>query len=728
MLIQALGRTRSVIFCSLLVLLASCGGGGSSSSGSNPGAVNNDGSSPDAPGGTGTSPGNTDSGGFTPPDTVADSSLYPARGDPRVGSMSAVGQWPLVPLHTVLTSDARVLTYGRDPDDASVMIYDIWDWSGGLGADSHMTLPNRVGTDLFCSNMNLLQSGELLMTGGDQRPTASAASIGGQANLGNSDATVFDPKTNQLSRRGSMNESRWYATMTKLMNGELYVQGGAVDANTNEPAKHVEVGSPDGSNWRLINSFQVGDLNWYYPRNFLTRSGDIIGWAHNTNFRIDPRGAGSRTDIGSVPQVVLNNGSTAVMFAPGKILLAGGGNERAMRADINGPFPAYESVPDMTSPRLWSTGTVLPDGKVLISNGGDSDTSILGAPLGNPAQYVDIYDPVANTFTRGPSSQFARLYHSASMLLPDATVLIGGGGLPGPVTNTNAEVYFPPYLFKADGSLAPRPTIARAPSVLNVGAAFTLDSPQAASIARVVLVKTGAATHSFDMDQRFVELQFTRQDETLTASMPAHPGDTPPGFYHIFVLDQAGVPSVSKIARMNVYTGALPPVPASGPALTMVGGQQGDRRELSCGLNEVLIGIHGRAYDRLYRLGPVCAEVAADGSWTNRVIDRPVSGDLFNDSVDPSLGVFRGTCPANSAVSGFAGAADPTGRYVGRIELNCQTLAGVGAVTGPAVAGPAVGAATATSVQTCPNGKPAIGVTGMSNYDGYFGFSLRCGG
>jgi hypothetical protein len=34
-------------------------------------------------------------------------------------------------------------------------------------------------------------------------------------------------------------------------------------------------------------------------------------------------------------------------------------------------------------------------------------------------------------------------HHSEAILLPDATVLVGGGGRPGPVVNENVEIYSP---------------------------------------------------------------------------------------------------------------------------------------------------------------------------------------------------------------------------------------------------------------------------------------------
>jgi galactose oxidase len=60
------------------------------------------------------------------------------------------------------------------------------------------------------------------------------------------------------------------------------------------------------------------------------------------------------------------------------------------------------------------------------------------------------------------SAAVHRGYHSSAVLLPNGAGFTAGGGTPGPVTNFNAEIYYPPYLFAAQnvGSvLAKRPTI-----------------------------------------------------------------------------------------------------------------------------------------------------------------------------------------------------------------------------------------------------------------------------
>ena len=69
-------------------------------------------------------------------------------------------------------------------------------------------------------------------------------------------------------------------------------------------------------------------------------------------------------------------------------------------------------------------------------------------------------------------------------------MLVGGGGAPGPQINTNAEIYYPPYLFSAPGTLATRPAITAAPTVTDIGRTAHLTVTSARPIARMTLVKT----------------------------------------------------------------------------------------------------------------------------------------------------------------------------------------------------------------------------------------------
>jgi galactose oxidase-like protein len=65
------------------------------------------------------------------------------------------------------------------------------------------------------------------------------------------------------------------------------------------------------------------------------------------------------------------------------------------------------------------------------------------------------------------------------------------------------EIYSPPYLFNPDGTPAARPTItSTSASVIGSGGESQVRTPDAANISSIVLMRNGAVTHAFDMDQR----------------------------------------------------------------------------------------------------------------------------------------------------------------------------------------------------------------------------------
>ena len=105
-----------------------------------------------------------------------------------------------------------------------------------------------------------------------------------------------------------------------------------------------------------------------------------------------------------------------------------------------------------------------------------------------------------------------RMYHSTALLLPDGRVLSAGQSS-GKYENTG-EIFSPPYRFKGA-----RPVITDAPATLSYRAAFAVTSPEAASIARLVLIKPGAVTHSCNFDQRYVQCSFTASGSTLSAAL-----------------------------------------------------------------------------------------------------------------------------------------------------------------------------------------------------------------
>ena len=74
------------------------------------------------------------------------------------------------------------------------------------------------------------------------------------------------------------------------------------------------------------------------------------------------------------------------------------------------------------------------------------------------------------------------------------------------------EIYQPAYLFNSDGTLATRPSITRALPASLTAYHSRFKPLMLPSISSVVLMRNGAVTHAFNMDQRMVGLSFTEDE------------------------------------------------------------------------------------------------------------------------------------------------------------------------------------------------------------------------
>ena len=371
---------------------------------------------------------------------------------------SPVYNWPLITVHAVLLPDGRVLSYGTNGDGTQTgrFIYSLWDGAGAPDA-GHMTLANGSGTDLFCSSQLLLPtSGNVLIAGGDNWTGT------GTTNTGNNNSNVVDAASNAIARGLNMNRPRWYSSSTTLTNGETYIQGGS--GGTDRP----EVRRLDGT-FRLLTSADTNALAFMYPRNFVAPDGRVFGYDTNgRSYYVNPAGNGSIAFGAQFPTAYFGNDSSAAMFRPGRILQFGGNSNGALVIDITGATPVATPTQSMSTQRRLVTGTLLADGKVVATGGSRVWNELTGVN-----NIAEIWNPQTGQWTQGAVGARARLYHSNALLLPDASVLVSGGGAPGPQVNTNAEIYYPPYLFSAGGQRAPRPRITLAPTALTIGATFT---------------------------------------------------------------------------------------------------------------------------------------------------------------------------------------------------------------------------------------------------------------
>lgn len=201
----------------------------------------------------------------------------------------------------------------------------------------------------------------------------------------------------------------------------------------------------------------------------------------------------------------------------------------------------------LTQPRWFSTGVLLADGSVMAFSGADRDEVVLPG-LGVPVPYAKRFDPATETWTRMAAPHNPRTYHNSAALLPDGRVLVGGthrstrrtcrasrcpASRPTTAATRRSRSTARPtsYVFRSD-----RPSIAHAPAQVRPGETFTVATPQASSIARVLLVRRTTSTHVIDADQRAVVLPIvSRTTGAIKVKIPDSSSVAPPGPYMLFV-------------------------------------------------------------------------------------------------------------------------------------------------------------------------------------------------
>ena len=197
---------------------------------------------------------------------------------------------------------------------------------------------------------------------------------------------------------------------------------------------------------------------------------------------------------------------------------------------------------------------VLPDGKILAVGGENNCTPQPCDPCScDSVLPAEVFDPNAPEpmWTPWAEMTIPRVHHSSAVLLHDATVLACGGD-----GYASAEIFSPPYLFKNGNEDADRPLIGYAPTDVPYGNLFKVilssGSPVgAAQIGKVSFVRLGSTTHGFDMDQRYVPLNFDVHDALgLEVKAPANGNLAPPGYYMLFLISDDGVPSIAKYVRL----------------------------------------------------------------------------------------------------------------------------------------------------------------------------------
>ena len=473
----------------------------------------------------------------------ADSNLRAQQPDPsQVGQWSPVQNWPIVSVHAALLPTGKVLFYPYSDDPR------LWD-----PATSSISAALPVGYNIFCSGLTLLADGRVFVGGGHI-----------SNNVGLNDASIYDAATNTWSRQPDMNAGRWYPTATTLADGSVLIVSGDVDTTVGVN-RLPQVWS--GGSWRDLTTAQITVS--LYPFMLLAPDGRVFNAGPQRTARyLNTSGTGTWSNSATAINPTSRGYGTAVMYEPGKVLLVGGADPpvaTAEKIDLNLPTPAWQAAGVMSSARRQLNATILPDGAVLVTGGSSA------AGFNNSAGAVftaERWDPanVLQPFTTMASATRYRGYHSIALLLPDGRVLSSGGD-----NEPNAEVFSPPYLFQGA-----RPTVSSVPANISYDQPFVVQTPDAAAITAVTLVRLSSVTHAFNMNQRFVRLAFSPGTNQLTVTPPSAGETAPPGHYMLFLLNAAGVPSIASIVRLSNDVVPTPPPAPSNLAANAVSSSQID--------------------------------------------------------------------------------------------------------------------------------------------------------
>ena len=165
----------------------------------------------------------------------------------------------------------------------------------------------------------------------------------------------------------------------------------------------------------------------------------------------------------------------------------------------------------------------------------------------------ELSDPETNQFTQMLPKSIPRIYHSMALLLPDATVLSGEGGLCDTCSTNHfdAQIYTPQYLLNTDWTNT-RPVITSV-STTKIKLGRTVTVVINSAIASMSLVRYGSATHTVDTDQRRIPLTLKPTgSHTYQVVVPSDAGIDLPGYYMLFAINSAIVPSISKTIQITL--------------------------------------------------------------------------------------------------------------------------------------------------------------------------------
>ncbi|MBB5117423.1 galactose oxidase-like domain-containing protein [Streptomyces eurocidicus] len=529
-------------------------------------------------------------GNVTTDDFAMEDATQPAPGDVcTAGDACTKGSWAVMPfrnpvrsMHSVVLHNGKVLLVagsGNDPElfKAGTFTSAVYDpRTGGM-----KTIPTPV--DMFCAGHVQLSDGRVLIMSGNKAYPAADGSHGYE---GFKDSYLFDPSSETYTRTNDLNDGHWYPSATLLGNGDVITFGGLREDSTGSVT--AERFSQEQQKWLPAGQVNQTWSYWgLYPSMILMQDGRLF-YSGSHVFGNGTPGTGASvydydrntvTDAPGLQDKDHRDQSASVLLPPAqdqRVLTMGGGNVNTNPEgnrltdviDLKKPAPRYAPgplIPQGTvdqgqgpkpetgaQGKMYVSAVLMPDGKVLETGGGLHDRA-------DPVFEASMFNPAGDTFQPGLATDpIPRTYHSSAFLLPDGRVMAVGDNPGNGSFDDHVSIYTPPYLYKGA-----RPQITSVASDKWQYAStqrVTVDRP----VVKAELIRPAAVTHSSDPNQRFVDLPMTvgADGTTIDLNVTSNPNLAPPGWYMLYAVDAAGVPSVATWVHLG---GPEAMAPAAGP-------------------------------------------------------------------------------------------------------------------------------------------------------------------
>lgn len=491
-------------------------------------------------------------------------------------------------------------------------------WGALYNLDTHEVKPLDLKSNSFCAGGGFLGNGTLISFGGNPASAFKPGEFGDTNGL--QSIRFYTPCDDGECSVGEYDQikltsPRWYSTAARLGDGSLMIVGGSRrGAFRNSPSinnptieyfpaklfsfatKHAktQIYSPFLDRTLGANLFPIVITLPMSNLVFMAANQDTLlyNWKTNKQIALPSLPNGVRVTYPmtggalmlpvslhnwNAPEILICGGSTLDDRKPTPFLSASApASAQCARMIISkkGVMAGWQ-VEQMPNARIMPDLVMLPDGKILIVNGGKTGLAGYGGlrhMVGNshadtPNLTPVLYDPDASPGQRFsskglPTSKIPRLYHSVATLTPSGRVMLAGSN-PNPDVTTKkyrteyrVEWLVPPYVKHRF-----RPIIAAVPQTANyqeiIKVKLVKMKPEIAKQnVQAVLLDLGFVTHSIHMNSRLVRLR-ARVDlpnKEINVEMPHLPEIYPPGHAWLHILVN-GIPSPGK--RILVGSGQI---------------------------------------------------------------------------------------------------------------------------------------------------------------------------